>query len=484
LIATLAGPAAQDYNAAVQARMPFSTWAIRNLPGSGFVPPPIRRQAETGAKDILSTTEAPSLYNVPRIENYKGGVVNNVPNVSPEPDEMKIRGLPYTYSQLAGNIMKEPEDRLGFAEGGEVEQEDDFMQVYAYLTKDEKLYESINKDSINLYKKEEIPNPSLDEEMYLSLDDNSYQSLFYEAREGQEVGLPIYTSRLKSNKPTRFKGYVKFNNLLELNIDNTSPEEIAKELEVMNTDNSYLPKDQANRMVKEIKYELSLRDDALNKDPKRSKAKEERMRESKSFIIRDRLLRMGYDAIKFNNGYSLLKQSGFFPTEEVKRGFKEGGLVDGMRKRKCAAKGGLVNTLRNRKAYQDGGEAMEDKDLSQELLTFNQRYHKDTIELGQVMINEEDQPVTANVMGVEYNGKIYNLPTYNRKGGFYTEQEALKYFRPHIDSGAIPGYVKEFDGDIRDHPANVAARQEHEMMDTDGSSISPTQVAYDRGSKE
>ena len=113
------------------------------------------------------------------------------------------------------------------------------------------------------------------------------------------------------------------------------------------------------------------------------------------------------------------------------------------------------------------------------ILTYNQQYHKDTIEQGKVMINEEGKPVTANVIGIEYNNKIYNVPSYNRKGGFYSEEEARKVFKKDIEKGLIKGYDKNFDGPIENHPANVAARLEHQMMDIDGKKISSKAIAYD-----
>jgi hypothetical protein len=94
------------------------------------------------------------------------------------------------------------------------------------------------------------------------------------------------------------------------------------------------------------------------------------------------------------------------------------------------------------------------------------------------MINEKGQPITANVIGIEYNNKIYNVPSYNRQGGFYSEDEARENFKEDIEKGLIKGYDKKFDGPIEKHPANVAARLEHQMMDIDGEKISPESIAY------
>ena len=59
------------------------------------------------------------------------------------------------------------------------------------------------------------------------------------------------------------------------------------------------------------------------------------------------------------------------------------------------------------------------------------------------MINEHGQPVTANVIGVEHEGKIYNVPSYNRRGGFYTQKQAKEVFKQDIEQGRIKGYLPE-----------------------------------------
>ena len=118
---------------------------------------------------------------------------------------------------------------------------------------------------------------------------------------------------------------------------------------------------------------------------------------------------------------------------------------------------GVLATLKARQGLATGAQP----------LTFNQKYHKQTIEEGLVMQNDRGQPVTARVEGIEYNGKIYNVPLYNRQGGFYSREEAKEVYKEAIDKGLIKGYPKEFDGDIKNHPANIAAREEHKMMDAD-----------------
>jgi hypothetical protein len=132
----------------------------------------------------------------------------------------------------------------------------------------------------------------------------------------------------------------------------------------------------------------------------------------------------------------------------------------------------VVTTDQDRQGFESGG--------LKSTLTYNQQYHKDTIAQNKVMINKEGYPVTANIIGIEYNNKIYNVPSYNRKGDFYSEDQAREVFKNDIEAGKIQGYQKEFDGPIENHPANIAARLEHEMMDIDGNNINPNSVAFDK----
>ena len=97
------------------------------------------------------------------------------------------------------------------------------------------------------------------------------------------------------------------------------------------------------------------------------------------------------------------------------------------------------------------------------VLTFNQQYHRDTINQNKVLLNSQGQPVTAAVNGFEYEGKIYNLPTYDRNTG-KTIKDPVKFFKKEIETGKIKGYNIPFDGPIEQHPANVAARLEHDLM--------------------
>ena len=99
-------------------------------------------------------------------------------------------------------------------------------------------------------------------------------------------------------------------------------------------------------------------------------------------------------------------------------------------------------------------------------------YHRDTIEEKAAATDREGRPVTVNATGIDVNGRIYMVPGYDRETGkIYTDseedQKALKeIYTPLINKGVIPSVAPTaWDGDPREHPANIAAQENHSMMD-------------------
>jgi hypothetical protein len=100
-------------------------------------------------------------------------------------------------------------------------------------------------------------------------------------------------------------------------------------------------------------------------------------------------------------------------------------------------------------------------------LSLTQRYHLDTLKKGAARQNRDGSITTVYAVGIPYNGMIYNVPSYdNETGQIITDQNALlERWLPAIKSGEVKGYPEKFDGDIKQHPANVAARNEHHWVD-------------------
>jgi len=127
--------------------------------------------------------------------------------------------------------------------------------------------------------------------------------------------------------------------------------------------------------------------------------------------------------------------------------------------RKQLGLGGLASALNRRQQYNQGGEP----------LTFNQQYHLETIKQKRAMRNSEGQTVTVRAEGFERDGIVYNLPTYDRRGGIIANP--LEFFKEDIKSGRIQGYAADKETYSQDknnmhlHPANIAANKEHKMME-------------------
>ena len=111
------GPLVADVVDAVQFRHTPLQIATQNLPFYSALPKDKRDALKSWARG----TKADKPKNpFPIIDNRrfaKGGRVN-VPNAVEEPEERKMRGLPFSYSDMAGPSVQDNEDRLGFVMGG------------------------------------------------------------------------------------------------------------------------------------------------------------------------------------------------------------------------------------------------------------------------------------------------------------------------------------------------------------------------------
>lgn len=100
--------------------------------------------------------------------------------------------------------------------------------------------------------------------------------------------------------------------------------------------------------------------------------------------------------------------------------------------------------------------------------TFTYKYHADTIKQGKALKNEDGSITTVRVIGVPYKGRIYNVPSYDRETGtILSEEQALKRFLPNINKGEVESFGMKFNGPIDQHPANIAARTEHQLIEAD-----------------
>ena len=294
-----------------------------------------------------------------------GGVVN-VANAPSEPDERidRMTGLPY--NMQAGEAYIDKEDRLGFAEGDLVEQEDEEEirelsdkekarfkvqenEMYKLLTRDEGEYATLDQSEIEVSSPESLEDLEISETFYTALPENSIKAKLEAYRDSKTLGLVVSESPAEGN--VRLKGRINFRNVLRLNVDEVTPATVEDKMSVVKAGNVLTKPYLADAIIDSMQYHLGVRDKVLEMDDELTKDKEDVLEQSKSFILRHGLLKLGYDAIKYNNGYVLLRENQFMPTEIM-------GSPSGLG-RDARNRGGLMGSLKKQRAsYDKGGAAL------------------------------------------------------------------------------------------------------------------------------
>ena len=334
----ISGPFGGDIVDGIAYRTPWFLIAGTNLPGYGALTPEAKRNYKKFLKEIFDKKEWD-----PRLNRAKGGVVINVPNVKEEPDELKIRGVPTTYDERAGTAFQDEEERSAFAEGGRASvTETD--EMYSYLTKDEDTYNIVlNKNPISIYTEDDLSNLDITETYYTGFKGNTVSDRLNAVRQSSTIGLSVTTNKNKAKGALLAAGKIKFHNVLKLDIDSATPEAVQEELNKNMDSLIKIDKVLGKEIIKATNDNLQLRDDVLNDDPTKTSEKEDVIARSKSFLVRHELLKLGYDAIKTKEGYTLLRENQFLPTEINKKGFKGNGLVSTLYRRQGLHGGGMTD---------------------------------------------------------------------------------------------------------------------------------------------
>ena len=336
------GPFLSDYTDAIQySSTPYEV-AIQNAPFWGALSTDSRREWRRYAKNKYHDHFGKPKKDIRSIKR-KGGIVEDVLNVKSEPDEVKMRGLPYTYSEVAGPLFQDEEERGAFAEGGEATSIKDKDSVYNYLTKDEDEYNVfIDKDPIRIYTKETLPDLDIKDTYYTVFKGNTVSDRLNSVRQSSTIGLPVTKDKTKVKGGVKASGKIKFKNVLKLDIDLVTPDSVQAEIN-NNMDSIIKIEDKVlgKEIINATTDNLNLRDAVLNKDDNVTNEKKKVIERNKSFLVRHQLLKLGYDAIETNEGYTLLRENQFLPTEIMERTKAYGG--------------GMVSTLNRRQQYGLGG---------------------------------------------------------------------------------------------------------------------------------
>jgi len=344
LTKAVTGPFLSDYTDAIQYSTDPYVFLLTNAPFWGALSPETKRELRKRAKNKYHDHFGKPKKNIRSIKR-KGGIVEDVLNVKSEPDEVKMRGLPYTYSELAGPLFQDEEERGAFAEGGEAASIKDKDSVYNYLTKDEDEYNVfIDKDLIRTYTEETLPDLDIKDTYYTGFKGNTVSDRINSVRQSSTIGLPVTKDKTKIKGGVKASGKIKFKNVLKLDIDLVTPDSVQAEINnnmdsVIKIEDKVLGKEIINATTDNLK----LRDAVLNKDDNVTNEKKKVIERNKSFLVRHQLLKLGYDAIETKEGYTLLRENQFLPTEIMERTKAYGGgMASALNRRQQYGLGGLT----------------------------------------------------------------------------------------------------------------------------------------------
>tara|TARA_R100001443_G_scaffold115196_2_gene132419 strand:+ start:5740 stop:10797 length:5058 start_codon:yes stop_codon:yes gene_type:complete len=269
-----------------------------------------------GVTALLKAPTGPVVSDALDMILYRQGlpevVVQNLPGYSAYPKELR-KGL----RNWSKGLFKEEsfEEYRGFATGGKVTPQSEIDEVYSFLTRDEDEYVSDDSKLISLYKEKDLPSLDIKDTFYIDLKDFTVSSKLDAYRKSDVIGVPVYKGKGRGN----VAGKIKFNKLLKLDIDNADIDSVQESITKNKDDIIYTDDFIANEIIKETNYQLTLRDDVLKDDPNVTSAKENLIKKSKSFLVRNEILKLGYDAIETKEGYTLLRENQFLPTEIIDR---------------------------------------------------------------------------------------------------------------------------------------------------------------------
>jgi len=292
-----------------------------------------------GVTALLKAPTGPVVSDALDMILYRQGipevVVQNLPGYSAYPKELR-KGL----RDWSKGLFKEEsfEEYRGFATGGKVTPQSEIDEVYSFLTRDEDEYVSDDSKLISLYKEKDLPSLDIKDTFYIDLKDFTVSSKLDAYRKSDVIGVPVYKGKGRGN----VAGKIKFNKLLKLDIDNADIDSVQESITKNKDDIIYTDDFIANEIIKETNYQLTLRDDVLKDDPNVTPAKENLIKKSKSFLVRNEILKLGYDALKTKEGYTLLRENQFLPTEIIDR--RQQVFLGGLLKRI----GGFLGVLRRR----------------------------------------------------------------------------------------------------------------------------------------
>jgi len=464
------GPLGQDVFDMIAYRKGFTGVAVDNLPYSAWLPADVKKKMKAGAREIDKAIDDNTLNLFPdepkqskkstrkrRRTPYRKGLEVNIPNAAREPDKAKVRNMNMTYAEMGGILAQDPEDRKGFAEGEEVTYGRASNWLWNALLLGSpygqmKMWSKILGEA-DLKKRPRI---------------NTIKSKLDEAVSWMDDSFVDPVKEVTSTEWGKKREEARRQEALDQStfpLNDTDEDEASGWFGIgrKGRQDRRAQRRAERRGARDLEtYEEKLAREA--RDAQRGAEQTQRI-QSQSRHRGDAMFKREVEALTGTDSGT----EGSRGTRRVM--FNEGSLVnvlgnlqtafDTLSAREKIEVVGLLN--QKRKVFAEGTQP----------LTFNQEYHRDTIAENQVMQNTDGSVTTAKVKGVEYKGKIYNLPSYDRHGGFFTDEELRKKYEIEMETGIIQGYDMQSDkfsqalGNMHLHPANIAVAKEHELMEAE-----------------
>ena len=131
VLKTFLGPAPQDVIDSILYRKGVAEIIATNFPGYSAYDLVLGDGTKKELRRIARGSAKEKPKKNPYLQFSKGGLVYNVANVHPEPDEVKIRGFDATYNEVAGVVLRDEEERLFKNKGGRVHSKLQARKAYA-----------------------------------------------------------------------------------------------------------------------------------------------------------------------------------------------------------------------------------------------------------------------------------------------------------------------------------------------------------------
>ena len=199
---------------------------------------------------------------------------------------------------------------------------------YRFIAREQHEYDLIDDSPISEVLYESLDDmPVLDDtkDYYANFEADRADRKISAYRESQTIGLPVKLNKDDRGEPmVVFKGKIKYKNLLKLDIPTPTPRLALEKLLQQKDDEIIIDRPIAREIVKGVKFDFDVIDDiTINDDQYKNPittvgiVKRYVVSKTRSYLIRNALLKLGYDALETTDGIVLLVANRFMPMEVV-----------------------------------------------------------------------------------------------------------------------------------------------------------------------